>query len=165
MAAVLAEWRRPASTCRGGLVLSLRDLEPGAGWGILDHDARPKPAARALAAVLAPVALWILDEGLGGLRVHLANDPGVELEGRLTLRLVREDGKVVEEASRAVRVPAHGHLEVDVEELLGRFVDASYAYRFGPPAHARAEAVLVCAHGERAAVWTRPDLDAPGAER
>jgi hypothetical protein len=44
MAEVFGEWRRPASTCRGGIVLWSADLAPGAGWGILDSQGRPKPA-------------------------------------------------------------------------------------------------------------------------
>jgi beta-mannosidase len=34
-----------------------------------------------------------------------------------------------------VELPAHGSSTRNVEELLGRFVDASCSYRFGPPAH------------------------------
>jgi len=36
MAEVFGEWRRPASPCGGGIILWSADLEPGAGWGILD---------------------------------------------------------------------------------------------------------------------------------
>ena len=74
MADVFGEWRRPDSGCGGGIVLWLRDLEPGAGWGLLDHEGRPKPAALALAPTLQPTAVWIVDEGLNGLDVHVAHD-------------------------------------------------------------------------------------------
>ena len=52
MAATFGEWRREASPCQGGLVLWLRDLVPGAGWGLLDHEGRAQgraapPAPRA----------------------------------------------------------------------------------------------------------------------
>ena len=76
MADVFGEWRRPDSVCGGGIVLWLRDLEPGAGWGLLDHTGAPKPAALALAPTLQPTAVWFVDEGLNGLDVHVAHDPG-----------------------------------------------------------------------------------------
>ena len=44
MLRTFAEWRRPGSTCRGGLVWFARDLWPGAGWGIVDSSGRPKAA-------------------------------------------------------------------------------------------------------------------------
>ena len=50
MLRTFAEWRRPGSTCRGGLVWFARDLQPGAGWGIIDSTGQPK------AAVLVPQA-------------------------------------------------------------------------------------------------------------
>ena len=65
----------PDSVCGGGIVLWLRDLEPGAGWGLLDHAGTPKPAALALAPTLQPTAVWFVDEGLNGLDVHVAHDP------------------------------------------------------------------------------------------
>ena len=74
MADVFGEWRRPESGCGGGIVLWLRDVVPGAGWGLLDHQGRPKPAALALTPTLQPTAVWILDEGLNGLDVHVAHD-------------------------------------------------------------------------------------------
>src|SRR6476469_2087652 len=54
MAAVFGEWRRPASPSGGGLILWLRDLAPGAGWGILDDHGEPKVAYHHLRRALAP---------------------------------------------------------------------------------------------------------------
>ena len=34
MLRTFAEWRRPGSSCRGGLVWFARDSRPGAGWGV-----------------------------------------------------------------------------------------------------------------------------------
>jgi beta-mannosidase len=156
MADVFGEWRRPTSGCGGGIVLWLRDVVPGAGWGLLDHEGRPKPAALALAPVLQPVAVWIVDEGLNGLDVHVANDGPDDLDARLVVGLLREDGSLGETASVDLRLPAHGHHSAGVEALLGRFADASYAYRFGLPPHAGVRAVLTVDGTEREAVWRVP---------
>jgi beta-mannosidase len=156
MADVFGEWRRPGSGCGGGIVLWLRDVVPGAGWGLLDHEGRLKPAARALAPVLQPVALWLVDEGLNGLDVHVANDRPEPLRGTLEVALLRDDGSPGESASVELSVPAHGHHVAGVEAVLGRFADVSYAYRFGPPPHAGVRAVLTVEGTEREAVWRVP---------
>lgn len=135
MAEVFGEWRRTASPCGGGLVLWLADLEPGAGWGVVDHSGRPKPAYHHLRRVLAPVSVWTTDEGLGGIRVHAANDGGSPLVARLRVALYRDGEQRVAEAREELELPAHGACERDLEALLGHFVDASWAYRFGPPGH------------------------------
>ena len=147
MADVFGEWRRPESGCGGGIVLWLRDLVPGAGWGLLDHEGRPKPAALALAPTLQPTAVWFVDEGLNGLDLHVANDGPEPLEGTLTVGLLREDGSLGESAEVELAVPAHGHHVAGVEALLGRFADVTYAYRFGPPQHAGVRARLETARG------------------
>ena len=49
MSEVFGEWRRGVSRCGGGLVLWLRDLLPGAGWGVLDSRGEPKVAYHHLA--------------------------------------------------------------------------------------------------------------------
>jgi beta-mannosidase len=134
MAETFGEWRRAGSPCRGGLVLWLKDLREGAGWGLLDAGGRPKVALGHLRRVLAPVAVWTTDEGLGGIAVHLANDRPHPLSATLRVAVYRDGTLRVEEARRPVTLPAHGALTVGVEELLGRFVDVSWAYRFGPPA-------------------------------
>jgi beta-mannosidase len=153
---VFGEWRRPDSGCGGGIVLWLRDAVAGAGWGLLDQRGRPKPAARALAPVLQPVAVWIVDEGLNGLDVHVANDGPEPVAGTLEVALRREDDTSGESASVELSVPAHGHRTAGVEALLGRFADASYAYRFGPPPHSGVQAVLTVDGTTREAVWRVP---------
>lgn len=144
MAAVFGEWRREASPCRGGLVLWLTDLEPGSGWGVLDCHGNPKVAYHHLRRALAPAAVWLTDEGLGGLDLHVANDRGEPLRARLRVALYRDGEVLIEEAHEELDVAGHGYVNRGVEEMLGRFVDASHAYRFGP-----AEADVVVASLER----------------
>lgn len=131
MAHVFGEWRRAKSTCTGGLVLWLRDLEPGSGWGLLDSDGRPKAAWHHLRRAVAPIAVWLVDEGLNGLAVHVANDAADTLAASLRISLYREEQLLVGEVETEIVVGPHSLLERDVEDLLGRFVDIGYAYRFG----------------------------------
>ena len=134
MASVFSEWRRAGSPCGGGLVLWMRDLAPGAGWGLVDSSGAPKAAYHHLRRALAPTAVWITDEGLGGLDVHVANDGPTGLEGRLRVALYRDGEQSVGEASAELLLDPHSSLSEDAESLLGRFADVSWAYRFGPPA-------------------------------
>jgi beta-mannosidase len=115
-------------------VLWLRDLVPGAGWGLLDHEGRPKPVYHFLRRALAPIAVWSIDEGLGGVIAHVANDLPAPLECELRLALYSGGELLVGEAKVPIGIAAHGSADWDVEALLGRFVDLSWAYRFGPPA-------------------------------
>lgn len=158
MADVFGEWRRPGSGCGGGIVLWLRDVEPGAGWGLLDHTGRPKPAALTLAPVLQPTAVWVVDEGLNGLDVHVAHDGPSPLAATLEVELLRADGAVGETCAVEVSLPPHGHAAYGVEALLGRFADVSYAYRFGPPQHLGVRARLTATGPglERTATWHVP---------
>jgi beta-mannosidase len=133
MAEVFGEWRRDASPCGGGLVLWLRDLAPGAGWGAIDHRGVPKVAYHHLRRALAPVAVWSVDEGLGGVVAHVANDRPTALAGRLRVALYRELEHRVDEAQETIELPPHSVRQWNIETLLGHFVDASWAYRFGPP--------------------------------
>ena len=134
MSEVFGEWRRGASRCGGGMVLWLCDLMPGSGWGVLDHRGQPKVALHHLRRALAPVAVWSTNEGLGGVVAHIANDGPVQLEATLRVALYRDQEIQVAEARREVITPPHGYCAHNVEEVLGRFVDVAWAYRFGPPA-------------------------------
>ncbi|MDQ1709038.1 MAG: beta-mannosidase, partial [Frankiaceae bacterium] len=130
-----AEWRRPASTCAGAIVLSLRDLVPGAGWGLVDSTGLPKAPLYAAAPVLAPVAVFVTDEGLDGVAIHVANDaPGV-LQGTLTAQLFGVSGNPLESVSAAITVAGHDAHTWSLLELLGEFRDLNHAYKFGPPAY------------------------------
>ena len=135
MADVFGEWRRPGSPSAGGLVLWWRDVVQGAGWGLLDRDGRPKAAYHHLRRALAPVAVWTTDEGLGGIGVHVANDRPQPLVARLRVGLYRDREVPVGAGERPIELAPHAATTVDLEAVLGHFVDASYAYRFGPPGH------------------------------
>ncbi len=134
MSEVFGEWRRSGSGCGGALVLWLRDLRPGAGWGLLDHHGTPKVAYHHLRRLLAPVAVWSTDEGLGGIVAHVANDRDERLRARLRVSLYSDLELRVVEATRELDLAPHSGCAFDVEELIGHFVDVSWAYRFGPAA-------------------------------
>ena len=135
MAEVFGEWRRAESPCAGGIVLWSADLEPGAGWGILDSQGMPKAAYWFLKRALAPCALWTTDEGIDGVDIYAANDRPAPLSASLRVALYRDGEQRVAAAERALVLPGNSTTRFGVEEILGRFVDASYAYRFGPPGH------------------------------
>jgi beta-mannosidase len=134
MAAVFGEWRRAGSASSGGLVLWSRDLAPGAGWGLLDHEGRPKVALHHLRRALAPRAVWMTDEGLNGIDIHLANDRPEAFVGRLRVACYRDFEQAAGEAIEELELGPREGLTRGVEALLGRFADVNWAYRFGPPA-------------------------------
>ncbi len=126
-------FRDPEHPCRGSLIWLLRDLEPGSGWGLIDCEGKPKSGYYALRDVWAPRAAWLVDEGLSGLTVVVANDTSQPFEGELEVSLHASGGNVTERWSTVASVSAHSALRIRVEELAGRFLDSSYSYRFGPP--------------------------------
>ena len=133
MSNVFGEWRRGASESTGGIVLWLRDLAPGAGWGVLDNAGRPKLAWHYLRRTLAPVAVWLVDEGLNGVSVHVANDTREPVTATLRLALYRDEETLVGLSEEPLVLAPHSSWERDAEGLLGRFVDIGFAYRFGEP--------------------------------
>ena len=80
------------------------------------------------------MAVWSVDEGLGGIVMHVANDPPEPLRAALRVALYRDSEVRVEQVVREVALGPHRARSDNVEELLGRFVDVSWSYRFGPPA-------------------------------
>ena len=157
MAEVFGEWRRAGSGCGGGMVLWLRDLSPGAGWGVIGSDGTPKAAYYDLKRALAPIAVWTIDEGLGGIVAHVANDGPATLQAMLRVAFYRDGEVTVEEAFTPVELQPHSLGEWNVETIVSGFRDASWAYRFGPPAQ---DAIVVSV--ERRAPPRARTAGAPG---
>jgi beta-mannosidase len=160
--ATIDEFRRPGGPNAGQLVWFWRDLVAGAGWGVVDARGRPKSVWHALRRAYAPLRLLLRDEGLAGLGLHLVNDRPTPVAGTLRLDLLQGGRTRIAGGSRAVAVAAHSALSLDQTALLGGFVDTTYAYRFGPPAHDLAVLTLL---GEDGAVvaeaFHRPDRRLP----
>jgi beta-mannosidase len=134
MHAAFSEWRRPGSRCDGALLLALRDLWAGAGWGVLDDAGQPKSVWHALRRVLQPLAVLVTDEGGDGLVAHAINDTAQARHLRLAFTAWREGDVRVAEGGRAIDLAARGALSVPLVALLDHFMDLNHAWRFGPPA-------------------------------
>jgi beta-mannosidase len=135
MLRTFAEWRRPGSTCRGGLVWFARDLWPGAGWGVVDSTGRPKAAYWYVKRALAPVALLTADEGLNGLWLHAVNDTIEPIAADLRIARYRDGALQGIPGCTSLNIPGGGHRSVHADALFDGFLDLTCAYRFGPPAH------------------------------
>lgn len=142
MLRTFAEWRRPGSGCGGALVWFLRDLRPGAGWGVIDSDGAPKATLRYLARAWARRAVLLTDEGLDGVDLHVHNEADTPLEGVVELELW--SGRIRTGAGRsAVSVAPYAACTLQGDTILGTFHDLAHAYRFGPPKHEAVVARLV----------------------
>lgn len=160
MAAAFSRWRAHGSVCRGALVFTLRDLRPGAGWGILDDCGRPKSAFHGLAAAWQARSLLLTDDGLNGLTLQVVNDPAESVAGTVEAKLFR-DGQVVVAAGQApMAVAGHSVVALPLQALLDDFVDATWAYRFGPPV---ADALWACWRDSNGAVVAERMLFLPSA--
>jgi beta-mannosidase len=126
----LTEWRRPASTCSGALLLEWNDLAPGAGFGLVDARGKRKPAYYGFRRASQPIALLVSDEGMNGLDLWAVNDTARDLEGRLRVRVFSRVA-CVREVEAPLDVPARDHRRLRVEEVLGSFIDITHAYGFG----------------------------------
>jgi beta-mannosidase len=133
MRSAFAEWRRPGSDCGGALLLFLRDLWAGAGWGVVDDQGLPKSGWHALRQALAPLAVFATDEGGNGLAVHAVNETPRSVDARLELEAWRADGASVARGTMAYALAARESRTVPAAEVLGQFLDLNHAYRFGPP--------------------------------
>jgi beta-mannosidase len=134
MARTIAEWRRPGSGCRGALVWMHRDLWPAAGWGVVDSTGLPKAAYWMLARACAPTAVFMTDEGVNGIAVHVVNDAGSALDAELELVLWRGAQRIAEGREPVTLSPGHASTR-SANAMLRHFTDVSYAYRFGPAGH------------------------------
>ena len=134
MLRTFAEWRT-GTHCRGALVWFLQDLWPGAGWGVIDALGEPKAAWHYLRRAFAPIAVFLSDEGVNGIDIHVVNETATPFRGELRLTLYRGGATTVGEGRSTVEVDARGRIRLAADTLLGTFSDVSAAYRFGPPGH------------------------------
>jgi beta-mannosidase len=80
--------------------------------------------------------------------VHAANDRPEPLTARLRVDFYRDFEVRVDGAAEDLEIAPRSAIARDVEAVLGRFADASYAYRFGPPQHDVVVATLETPGGE-----------------
>ena len=139
--AAYAAWRRPGSGCGGALAIALQDTAPGAGWGVIGADGRPKPALHALRRAARPVQLLLLDDDLNGLAIHLLNETAAPIAATLSLDCWLGATSVAR-GRRDVAIPPRGVLSLPGEALFHGFLDALHAWRFGPLRHEAVHARL-----------------------
>ncbi|KIQ11800.1 glycosyl hydrolase 2 galactose-binding domain-containing protein [Rhodococcus sp. MEB064] len=124
-------WRGSLSRCHGALVLTYRDTAPGAGWGFTDSSGGRKAPWWALARSSQPVTVLVTDEGMDGLRLEVINDGESARTLTLDVRAHTRVGVVAAEGRRDILVDAHASVVLTVDEVLGRFTDATHVHRFG----------------------------------
>lgn len=130
-----AEWRSQGSSCNGALVWTLQDLQPGAGWGVIDSTGEPKPIWYALKRAFRPLQAVLIDEGTNGVDVHLINEAAQSQHVEIEVLCLRDGHQTVASGKRALDLPARGKQKIACTDLLGAFFDTGYAFRFGPPSH------------------------------
>ena len=135
METTFAEWRRPGSTCFGGLVWMFQDILPGPGWGMIDATGEPKASWYGLKRAFRPQQVALTDEGVNGLAIHILNELPETADLTLELACLRAGSQPVVSGHRKVSLAGHAALTIPATDLFGAFFDVTYAYRFGPPAH------------------------------
>ncbi len=135
MEAVFGEFRRVGSPTRGALTWFLKDVFPGAGWGLIDHAGTPKSVYYALKRAMRPVQILLVDEGLNGLHVHVLNETALARDLKISLQCLAQGATPVMRGELALRLGPRECRAVPATEVWGGFFDTNHAYRFGPPTH------------------------------
>ncbi len=148
MARVMQEWRSAYGNCDGALIWFLKDLWPGAGWGIVGADGVPKAAYYLLKPIWQPLALLITDESLNGLHFHVVNETANDMDGSIRVTLLKNGNITVAEQSMPLTVDSGSIRSVESGAVLNGFFDITNSYRFGPPAQDVAIVELLDRRGE-----------------
>ena len=133
MQQVMTVWRTDGE-CAGALVLMLQDIVPGAGWGVVGHDGRPKSAWHGLRSVCQPVQVLLRDLGQNGVVLHAINETSASLSVRLGLRGLTPDGAAEVLGSIVLQLGPRENRAVPATTLMGHWRDLAHAWQFGPPA-------------------------------
>ncbi len=149
MGAAFDFWRGKESDCSGGLIWFLNDIVPGAGWGIIDSDGRPKPPYYFLKRSWSETNLSIQDLGMDGLLASVSNDSSISTNHRLVVKVLQHSRVCIAESSTEFEVQSKHSKDILIDELLGRFFDTAHRYRFGPPNHDVIVMTLVDENGQQ----------------
>jgi len=90
-------FRRIRGICMGSLYWQLNDTAPVASWAGLDYYGRYKALHYASRRFYGPVTLGMFMDG-NTLRVNLSNETRADFQGKLSVKLCRNDLTVLEEA-------------------------------------------------------------------
>ena len=132
MAATYAEWRA-ARRCSGALIWNWQDLWPCTGLGLRDSAGRPKAAMHYLRRALSPQAVFLIDEGLNGLEIHLLSEHKAPRDAELIIELYAA-GALTERHVTHPTVAGRDHVVLATDAILGRFSDVQRAWRYGASA-------------------------------
>ncbi len=142
IADVFRRWRRPESQTQGGLIWFNKDFWPCPGFGLIDSNDYPKAAYYLIRQAWKNQTLIFESVGLDGLLLHVINESPKPLSGCVSLQCYAGTHLASEKIDFPVDVAAASSISFSIEQLFGRFVDPSYAYRFGPPAYSAISAAL-----------------------
>ena len=142
---------------RAALVWYLHDLKQGAGWGYIDSLGVPKSAFYGLARASQTTTILYVDEGLEGLAAYIAHDGAKQLDCQLEIALITSQGIILEQKIQAMLFSPRSVTRVNIDVFLSRFVDSSYAYKFGARSFVACVAKLVSADGQVIAQKTYAD--------
>ena len=141
MQQVIATWRTDGQ-CGGALVLMLQDIVPGAGWGVVGHDGRPKSAWHALRSVCQPVQVLLRDLGQNGVVLHAINETASPRKVSLGLRGLTPDGTAELLGNATLDLAPRESRAIPAIALMGRWRDLAHSWQFGPPAFTAIGATL-----------------------
>ena len=165
MSQVFSEWRSVHSQCSGALVWFLKDLLPGAGWGIIDSHGLPKACYYYLKRRWQAVGISITDESLNGLHIHLYNENSDRFHGEIELGLLNELSVTIANVTSGVVVDGRSTALFSLDQLLNGFYDLAYSYRFGPSKHSVIAARLKDEKGkEVSSAFYFPNAELPRLE-
>lgn len=132
---VYSEWRSGYSKCTGGLIWFLKDLWPGAGWGVIDSFGIPKACYYYLKRVWQPISIVLTDENINGLHIHVINESNEPLEAELYLQVFHKGRLEIANCKTGVEVKRQSKTSLNADSMLGQFYDLTNSYRFGPKKH------------------------------
>jgi len=130
---VFKHWRTADNQCNGGLIWFNRDFWPSAGFGLIDSNNRPKAAYYQLKNIWSNQLVILSNEGLDGAYVSLINETPEQLKGEIDIILLKDNNTIIAQETQQINISKNDKQKYSVDQILGRFYDTGYAYKFGRP--------------------------------